>query len=218
MKRKLPKRLRRPGPRAFRPAFFHLSSRRKWPRRRTLAQSGADRVHFHINNASLKVYIIPNVAVEIVRRPKLAFAPERPIDRGGGKSFPASDDGAEFVPLHRLKHDVDVIGHHAPCMEVVTIAVKMTQSIRDNASRDGLAEQHRAVAGIQKRLDSPPLLRSIEECKRLNDIPGKAVRQSKHDMLHQAIVIEVRVIAAMMPAAHARTMHTLTRAATEMRA
>ncbi len=140
--------------------------------------------------------------------PQLTFAGKRAIDGIRRERFPTADNGAELVRIDGRECRVHMIGHHAPSMQLAALSIKVLERIADDRRYLWSAQNHAPMTRIKQRIDAFALLRAVEQLQAPNDDCRQAIGESEHDMLNQRICVEMRKIAAIVPAApHARTMH-----------
>ncbi len=60
---------------------------------------------------------------------------------------------AQRVSLEGLGNSMDVIGHHRPCVQTITLAVKIAERIGNQIRNGRVVHMADAMTGIQEALD-----------------------------------------------------------------
>src|ERR1700722_9928017 len=113
------------------------------------------------------------------------------------------DDIAQPVTLNLFYRNMHVIGHDDPCKQPVSLAVKMHQSIFDDAAAFLQSQDTRSATAVDDGFDAGPVfgIRFARSPYGVEKLPRQAVRQAKGDRLYRGSGIEVRQIAPSMPEA-----------------
>lgn len=157
------------------------------------------------------VAFVSDVAIPVFTHPESADLALRELQAkiGGVTKYPARGEGLPALHDHDagLEQDVDVVGHDAPRVQVIALAVKMEEGVLDVAGDLGMAQRARPHAGVQPTLDPLPFNR-ISTVRGQGPefvfefaefLAGQAVGQAVGNGLKKMPLVAVRKISARIP-------------------
>ena len=99
-----------------------------WPVIRLFAESGFYGVVTDVCSCVRKVILITDVAVVIILRPEVSLSSKQAVDLPGTECFPRFHKIAELGSFWAMNEDMDVVWHHAPFQEPVSVSIEMQKS------------------------------------------------------------------------------------------
>ena len=148
------------------------------------------------------MYPVANEPIEIIRRPDRAFCPASFVYRFRRKGFPVAHDVAERESVRLLDSDVDMVRHDHPGNQAITLAVEMLKRLLDERRVFGNSKQASASSVVNCLVQPPAPVRFVcsgrdrfVECG-----ARQTVRQPECDHVHHGTAIEMRQVAALVPA------------------
>ena len=193
--------------RRLEPGVFVAETRAaEGPLRRGFHQTRLHRIRFDVVNHFAVMRFIPNVAIPIIVLPQLAMPPQDAIDAARGVALPTQQKFAHrFLP--DFHEHVDVVGHHDPRQHAVILAVTVKPVLLDDACDFRFAQFAVAEAAIHVFLNLRVTLQLVFEVEQRGPFMpaagGHGVVESVVEHLDDTRNVEVRQVAARMPAAKA---------------
>ncbi len=171
---------------------------RPWPILGTRHQARLHRVLVDVLNRRRQVLLVPDEPIEVFAMPELSLKAEYLVRPLRCERLPGMHDARQGPSLEAFHQDMDVVRHHHPREQVITIAVEVQQGVL-NQLRDSFIPQMAGTCSGIKVLFlllaqlRPMLQFRVPSC---DDIGGHRIGKAESDHLDAVRVVEVRQIAA----------------------
>lgn len=93
-------------------------------------------------------------AIPVFPLPQCPGPFQMPVDPVRGEAFPTVNDITELIIPDDTEKDVNMVRHHDEGSDGIPVAVEVMESIRDDPTRRGVAEEAGAVAAVQQFLEA----------------------------------------------------------------
>jgi len=135
--------------------------------------------------------------------PERSLAPEQLVRLARDESFPALQHPGERCSPNLDQH-MDMIWHHDPSQQLVSLSVEMTQRALGQPGNRGLTQPAFAMAAVEKFLQFQTSLAVVlDSQQRLPLAPsagGHGIMQPERDELREARSIAMGQITSLVPA------------------
>src|SRR5262249_56976758 len=100
---------------------------------------GFDRIFVDIVDSHIKVGLIADVAVEVIRCPECTCQAKLLVGLLGGERFPGMNDVAERGSADLLNEHTDMVRHDHPCNPPIASSIEMMKCILNDRCDHGIA-------------------------------------------------------------------------------
>jgi hypothetical protein len=119
-----------------------------------------------------------------------------------------------YHPIQRmtgpsLEQDMHVVWHYAPSYEPIPFAIESQKRLLDQFADFGNRQMALAVATVERSIGRVDSIRLGDPTDILEEVRGKAVCQSKYQVLHQIGCIQMRQISPRPPGDLGDSVHAL---------
>jgi hypothetical protein len=106
-----------------------------------LNQACFDRVVFNIRNRRGEMALVSDVRVPVVVLPERPGPRQQAIRHSRRETLPRTDDVSQRMISKRFNEHVNVVRHHRPCKQSVSLAIEMKQGVLHHFAISGCFSQ-----------------------------------------------------------------------------